>query len=122
MRCPCFTLILVLALLNASMASPIILKNSRHLNDKSDKPAITLYQNSNDFLNDKFAHKIPDEQPLSETPFEPNFQIFAMYDKRGPWKLSFLPQPPPQTKAPTKVAANEDLAGNSNAKTRNIFW
>jgi hypothetical protein len=52
------------------------------------------------------------KQP-SEPSVATSFQLFSMYDKRGPWQPSFLPQAPPQVKS-VKSSAVHQSKGTSD--------
>ncbi len=86
-------MIVALSLVNALMASPTII-----IKTKQSHHQIDLEHDSKMDLNDIVA-KMRSEQPAALD----TFQIFAMYDKRGPWQPSFLPQPPPQAQPSLKV-------------------
>jgi hypothetical protein len=82
---------LVFSVLNVIAGPPIFPKENRSEATKSVSSGqhSDIVQNHVELLTKEQA------EPLIATPY----QLFSMYDKRGPWRLSFLPQPPPQAKS-----------------------
>ena len=96
----CFMLISVFAFLGLN-ASPIISQRA----GTSYYPSGLEQQPSSDFA-EHYSKDNPEPTVKQDTVFQHSklpsdnlmanpFYLFAAYDKRGPWKLTFLPQPPP---------------------------
>ncbi len=104
----CFMLITIFELLSLCCglnAIPVIIQRA----STSYFPS-GLDQHLNSVSNEQYSKNIPEptvqQSDLIRHPKLPSnnlmvnpFYLFAAYDKRGPWRLSFLPQPPP---TPTK--------------------
>ncbi len=89
-----FMLILAFAVLSLD-AGPIMIQRV----NSPDHPSSTseqhhAYKNKQDYVvkqADVIQHP---KQPSDNLKFNP-YHLFRIYDKRGPWTPSFLPQPPP---------------------------
>ena len=100
------TLILVYSVLSTIAGPPISFKAHQLEGTKPDSleqyKRISRYQLQNQLVNIKQKQVTGIEakqKQQSDTNVAEPFQLFSMYDKRGPWQPSFLPQAPPQPKA-----------------------
>ncbi len=110
------TLILVYLVHNA-IAGPPIIPREQHLGGEK---AVSLEQYRGD-SRQQLLHQDVDIKHKQENKVEmrqkqdeklllaTSFQLFSMYDNRGPWQLSFLPQAPPQIKSVESSKVHQEV-------------
>ena len=110
------TLVLVYSVLSA-IAGPPISPKAHHL-DGTKQVSLQQYKGISrhklqsqpvDFKQKQGYGIETKQRQQAEAIVATPFHLFSMYDKRGPWQPSFLPQAPPQPKAVKNSKVNQDV-------------